>query len=75
MGPPLTIDELLLGWSVRGLPALHLDGLPTTPGGSTRQSFFRMGELILEVVEAPAGTRLADDPNGRARLWGRLSRS
>src|SRR5918999_146432 len=61
MGPPLTIDELLLGWSVRGLPALHLDGLPTTPGGSARQSFFRMGELILEVVEAPAGTRLADD--------------
>ena len=44
-------------------------------GGSTRQSFFRMGEVILEVVEAPAGTRLADDPNGRARLWGRLSRS
>ena len=113
----------IVGWSVRGLPALDVDGLPTTasdessppvgaephpngvtaidhvvvltpdidrttttlrdagfdlrreregptPGGSTRQSFFRMGEVILEVVEAPAGTRLADDPNGRARLWG-----
>jgi catechol 2,3-dioxygenase-like lactoylglutathione lyase family enzyme len=113
----------IVGWSVRGLPALDLDGLPTTasdessppigaephpngvtaidhvvvltpdidrttatvrdagfdlrrerqgptPGGSTRQSFFRMGEVILEVVEAPAGTRIADDPQGPARLWG-----
>jgi hypothetical protein len=41
-----------------------------TPGGSTRQSFFRMGEVILEVVEAPAGTRIAEDPGGPARLWG-----
>jgi hypothetical protein len=162
MGPPLTIDELLIadppaawraagfrvegdlcvvgsvrlrlvgpspargivGWSVRGVTTVDLDGLPTaasdgappppasnashpngvtavdhvvvltpdidrttatlqdagfdlrreregtTPGGSTRQSFFRMGEVILEVVEAPAGTRIADDPKGPARLWG-----
>jgi catechol 2,3-dioxygenase-like lactoylglutathione lyase family enzyme len=40
------------------------------PGGSPRQAFFRMGELILEVVEAPAGTRIASDPHGPARLWG-----
>jgi hypothetical protein len=41
-----------------------------TPGGSRRQAFFRMGEVILEVVEAPPGTRIASDPSGRARLWG-----
>jgi hypothetical protein len=41
-----------------------------TPGGSRRQSFFRMGEVILEVVEAPAETRIAEDPAGPARLWG-----
>jgi hypothetical protein len=41
-----------------------------TPGGSGRQAFFRMGELILELVEAPAGTRIASDPGGPARLWG-----
>jgi hypothetical protein len=41
-----------------------------TPGGSTRQAFFRVGEPILEVVEAPAGTRIASDPSGPARLWG-----
>jgi hypothetical protein len=40
------------------------------PGGSPRQAFFRMGELILELVEAPAGTRIASDPSGPARLWG-----
>ena len=41
-----------------------------TPGGSQRQAFFRMGELILELVQAPPGTRIAEDPHGPARLWG-----
>jgi hypothetical protein len=41
-----------------------------TPGGSTRQAFFRAGEPILEVVQAPEGTRLAGDPDGPARLLG-----
>lgn len=41
-----------------------------TPGGSTRQAFFRLGEPILEVVEAPDGTSVARHPDGPARLWG-----
>jgi hypothetical protein len=41
-----------------------------TPGGSHRQAFFRMGEVILEVVEAPEGSKLAADRDGPARLWG-----
>jgi hypothetical protein len=41
-----------------------------TPGGSTRQAFFRAGEPILEVVQAPEGTSMAADPGGEARLWG-----
>jgi catechol 2,3-dioxygenase-like lactoylglutathione lyase family enzyme len=41
-----------------------------TPGGSTRQAFFRVGEPILEVVQAPEGTSVARDPGGPARLWG-----
>jgi hypothetical protein len=41
-----------------------------TPGGSPRQSFFRMGEVILELVAAPPGTKIAADPRGPARLWG-----
>jgi hypothetical protein len=117
----------LVGWSLRGLRSLELDGLPApgsdsaaathappaagerhpngvvsidhvvvispdldrtvaaleragldlrrvregdTPGGSLRQAFFRVGEPILEVVEAPPGTRIASDPGGPARLWG-----
>jgi hypothetical protein len=41
-----------------------------TPGGSTRQAFFRAGEPIVEVVLAPEGSRVARDPAGPARLWG-----
>lgn len=41
-----------------------------TPGGSPRQAFFRVGELILELVAAPEGTRIASEPGGPARLWG-----
>jgi hypothetical protein len=41
-----------------------------TPGGSRRQAFFRMGEVLLEVVEAPPGTKVAADPSGPAQLWG-----
>jgi catechol 2,3-dioxygenase-like lactoylglutathione lyase family enzyme len=41
-----------------------------TPGGSTRQAFFRAGEPILEVVQAPEDTSVARDPDGPARLWG-----
>jgi catechol 2,3-dioxygenase-like lactoylglutathione lyase family enzyme len=41
-----------------------------TPGGSTRQAFFRAGEPILEVVLAPEGSSVARDPAGPPRLWG-----
>jgi hypothetical protein len=41
-----------------------------TPGGSLRQAFFRMGDVILELVLAPEGTSVAKDPDGPARLWG-----
>ena len=29
-----------------------------------------MGDVLLEVVEAPPGTTIAVDPSGPARLWG-----
>ena len=41
-----------------------------TPGGSKRQAFFRAGEPILEVVQAPEGSSVARAPDGPARLWG-----
>jgi hypothetical protein len=41
-----------------------------TPGGSNRQAFFRLGEPILEVVQAPEGTSVGRNPDRPARLWG-----
>lgn len=41
-----------------------------TPAGAVRQSFFRLGEVILEVVEHPPGTPGAGDPDAPARFWG-----
>lgn len=41
-----------------------------TPGGAERQAFFRMAEVILEVIEAPEGSRIRADPDHPARLWG-----
>ena len=43
-----------------------------TPGGSRRQAFFRMGELILEVVEAPPGTKIAADSGRTGAPLGHL---
>jgi len=61
----------------RTVPVLEAAGLDLrrlregdTPGGSTRQAFFRMREVILEVVQAPEGSSVGADPNGPARLWG-----
>jgi catechol 2,3-dioxygenase-like lactoylglutathione lyase family enzyme len=41
-----------------------------TPGGARRQSFFRLGEAVLEVIEAPPGSRIREERDGPARLWG-----
>ena len=41
-----------------------------TPGGAPRQAFFRLGEVILEVIQAPPGSREERDPDVPARFWG-----
>jgi len=67
MSPDLdrTVDELRSeGFELRRIREGE------TPGGSTRQAFFRLGEPILEVVQAPEGTSVARNPDGPARLWG-----
>lgn len=112
----------IVGWSLRGLGSLELDGLPTslsereppavarhpngvelvdhvvvfspdldrtiaafeaarlplrrlregpTPGGAMRQGFFRLGEVILEVIEEPdAVAQRAGGRDRPAKLWG-----
>ena len=41
-----------------------------TPAGAQRQAFFRVGEVILEVVEHPPGTPAAADSDAPARFYG-----
>ncbi len=41
-----------------------------TPAGAVRQSFFRLGELILEVVEHPPGSPAAGQADAPVRFWG-----
>ena len=41
-----------------------------TPAGAPRQAFFRLAEVILEVIQAPPGSREARDPDTPARFWG-----
>ena len=41
-----------------------------TPAGGGFQAFFRLGEVILEVIEFADGTRGAADPDAPARFWG-----
>ena len=53
-----------------GLDLRRLREGPTHPGGPTRQAFFRMGEVILEVIEARGDSRMRDQPDPPARLWG-----
>jgi hypothetical protein len=41
-----------------------------TPAGAPRQAFFRLGEVILEVIQAPDDSPLLADPHAPSRLWG-----
>jgi len=63
------LDRSMAAFEAGGLDLRRVREEPT-PGGAPRQAFFRMGEVILEVVQAPEGTRIASDPAGPARLWG-----
>lgn len=41
-----------------------------TPGGAMRQAFFRIGEPILEVIEARSDSPMREQPVTEPRLWG-----
>jgi hypothetical protein len=63
------LDRTKAALDAAGLDFRRLREGPT-PGGAQRQAFFRMAEVILEVIEAPEGSRIRADPSGPARLWG-----
>jgi hypothetical protein len=59
------------------VPALEQAGLDLrrireepTPGGAPRQAFFRLAEVILEVVEVPPGSHEERKPDAPSRFWG-----
>jgi hypothetical protein len=61
----------------RTVPSLEQAGLDLrrireepTPGGAPRQAFFRLAEVILEVVEVPPGSREEHNPDAPSRFWG-----
>jgi hypothetical protein len=41
-----------------------------TPGGGGFQAFFRLGEVILEVIEFAPGSPQSAEPDAPARFWG-----
>jgi hypothetical protein len=74
-----TIDHLVVFTPDRARTAAALEaaGLPVrrmrdepTPAGGGFQAFFRLGEVILEVIELPADSPARGDPDAPARFWG-----
>ena len=51
-------------------PEAGLDFRRTRDAPTPPRQVFRIGEVILELVQAPEVTRIASEPDGPARLWG-----
>ncbi|HEX2071270.1 MAG TPA: VOC family protein [Thermoleophilaceae bacterium] len=61
------LDRTVAAGETLGLDLRRIRDEPA-PAGSPRQAFFRLGELLLEVAQAPAGSPLAGD--SPARFYG-----
>jgi hypothetical protein len=69
MSPDL--DRSVVALQAAGLDLRRIREQPT-PAGAPRQAFFRLGEVILELVQEPAEVVVGrpDGPSGPARFWG-----
>jgi hypothetical protein len=69
MSPEL--DRSVVALRSAGLDLRRVREQPT-PAGAPRQAFFRLGEVILELVQEPAEVvaARADGTSGPARFWG-----
>jgi hypothetical protein len=63
------LDRTVAALQEAGLDLRRVRDEPT-PGGAPRQAFFRLAEVILEVVERPPGSREEGDAGTPARFWG-----
>ena len=63
------LDRTVAALEAAGLDLRRIREGPT-PGGAMRQAFFRIGEPLLEVIEAPPDSPLRERPGAESRLWG-----
>ncbi len=65
------LDRSVEALQAAGLDLRRIREQPT-PAGAPRQAFFRLGEVILEVVQEPEEVLAArpDGTDGPARFWG-----
>jgi hypothetical protein len=63
------LDRTVAALDEAGLDLRRVREEPT-PAGAPRQAFFRVGEAILEVIQAPEDSPVMKDPTGPAGFWG-----
>jgi len=63
------LDRTVAALEGAGLDLRRVRDEPT-PAGAPRQAFFRVGEAILEVIQAPDESPVMKDPSGPAGFWG-----
>jgi hypothetical protein len=64
------LDRTVAALQAAGLDLRRVREEPT-PAGAPRQAFFRLGEVVLEVVQAPADAiERSGGPDGPAFFWG-----
>ncbi|MGN6188858.1 MAG: VOC family protein [Conexibacter sp.] len=64
------LDRTIAALQAAGLDLRRVREEPT-PAGAPRQAFFRLGDVILEVVQAPADAiERSGGPDGPASFWG-----
>ena len=64
-----SLERTIVALESAGLDLRRLREEPT-PAGAPRQAFFRLAEVILEVIQTPPGSREERDPDSPARFWG-----
>jgi len=63
------LERTIAALEEAGLELRRLREEPT-PAGAPRQAFFRLADVILEVIERPPRSREERDPDAPARFWG-----
>jgi hypothetical protein len=63
------LERTIAALETAGLELRRLREEPT-PAGAPRQAFFRLAEVILEVIQTPPGSHEERNPDAGSRFWG-----